>query len=243
MSVMKNALLCAAFLAVAASLAPAAHAQSGLYSYVTVTTDYRYQGISSTDRHGAVQGVVHHFRPDGWYAGVFVSQVDYGYAQSPSYELDFYAGKTLKLDAKSELKLQGLATVFPDNETPGPTFDFVQAGVSLIRKEGRLTLTGLTTFVPQGSFAAGQIWRVEGGADYALGKSITLKALAGHQASERRNDRTYWSFGAELRWKHLIFEARYQDTDLSKRECGFNPDICGGAVTGAVTAVLPLILF
>ena len=240
---MKATALPAVALVAAALLAPAAHAQSGLYSQVTLTSDYRYQGVSSSNKHAAFQGVVHHFRPDGWYAGLFVSEVDYGYPQSPDYELDFYGGRTLKLDAKTDLKLQALATIFPDNKTPGPTFNFIQGGMSLIRKEGPLTLTGLSTYVPEGSYGAGQVWRVEGEAAYALTKSVTLKALAGHQATERRPDRSYWSLGGEVRWRHLVFDVRYQDTDLSRTRCGFNPDICGPALTGAVTAVLPLILF
>lgn len=240
---MKHAALPAAVLLAATLLAPAARAQSGLYSHVTLTSDYRYQGVSSSNRSPVVQGVVHHFRPDGWYAGLFVSQVEYGYDEDPNFELDFYGGKTLKLDRKTELKLQGLATLFPDDRTPGPTLNFVQAGASLIRKEGPLTLTGQATYVPEGSYGAGQIWRAEGAADYAITKSLTLKALAGHQTSERRPDRSYWSLGAEVRWRHLILDVRYQDTDLTRTECGFNPDICGGSVTGTVTAVLPLILF
>lgn len=237
------ALPAAAALLATALLAPAVRAQSGLYSHVTLTSDYRYQGVSSSNGKAALQGVVHHFRPDGWYAGLFVSEVDYGYEQSPDYELDFYGGRTLRLDRKTELKLQGLATIFPDDRTPGPTLGFVQGGVSLIRKEGPLTLTGLTTYVPRGSYGAGQIWRVEGEAAYALDKSVTLRVLAGHQATERRPDRTYWSLGGEVRWRHLILEVRYQDTDLSQARCGFVADICRPAVTGAVTAVLPLILF
>lgn len=238
---MTRALLPAAIFA-AVLLAPTAHAQSGLHSQVTLTTDYRYQGVSSSDRHAAVQGVVHHFRPDGWYAGLFATTVDFNDVGT-SYELDFYGGRTLKLNPKTDLKLQALVTIFPDNRTPGPTYDFVQGGVSLIRREGPLTITALTTYVPEGSYGAGQIWRAEGGADHALGNGFTLKALGGHQVSGRRPDRTYWSVGAEARWRHLILEVRYQDTDLSKARCGFNPDICGPAVTGAVTAVMPLILF
>lgn len=240
---MNNSAHPAAALLAAAFLAPAAHAQSGLYSHVTLTSDYRYQGVSSSDGGVALQGVIHHFRPDGWYAGLFVSQVDYGYAQSPDYELDFYGGRTLKLDKKTDLKLQALVSIFPDNKTPGPTFNFVQGGVSVIRKEGPLTMTGLMTYVPQGSYRAGQVWRTEGEAAYALNKSVTLRALAGHQTTERRPDRSYWSLGGEVRWRHLIFDVRYQDTDLSKPRCGFNADICGPALTGSVTAVLPLILF
>ena len=223
--------------------ARAAGERGGLYSSVTLTSDYRYQGVSSTNRHAALQGVVHYFRPDGWYAGLFASQVDYGYDQSPSYELDFYGGKTLKLNKKTDLKLQGLYTTFPDNKTPGPTFDFIQGGVSIMRKEGPLTLTGLTTFVPAGSYGAGQVWRAEGTADYALTQRVTLKALAGRQWSERRPNRSYWSLGAAATWRFLTFEARYQDTDLSRHACGYNPDTCGPALTASVTAAFPLVLF
>ena len=232
-----------AALLVAALLATAAHAQSGLYSYVSLTSDYRYQGVSSSEGKPAIQGVIHRFRPDGWYAGLFVSQVDYGYAQAPDYELDFYGGRTLKLDKKTDLKLQVLATIFPDNKAPGPTVNCQEGGAPAPRTEGPVTVTGLATYVPQGSFRAGQIWRAEGEVAYALSKSVTLKAPAGHQTTERRPDRSYWSLGGEVRWRHLIFDLRYQDTDLSRARCGFNPDICGPAVTGAVTAALPLILF
>jgi len=245
---MKAAAIPAAALVIAAAQLPAPAAQAepdargGLYSQVTLTSDYRYQGVSSSDRHAAVQVVVHHFRPDGWYAGVFASQVDFN-DFGTSYELDVYGGRTLEVDPKTDLKLQVLASVFPDNRTPGPTYDFVQGGVSVIRREGPLTVTALTTYVPQGSYGAGRVWRAEGEAAYALGKGVALRALAGRQWTERRPDRSYWSLGAEVRWRHLIFEARYQDTDLSKARCGYNPNICGPALTGSVTAVMPLILF
>ena len=237
------ALVAAALLPAPAAAADPPGSRGGLYSAVWLVSDYRYQGISSSDRHPAIQGVVHYFRPDGWYAGLFATQVDYGYGQSPNYELDFYGGRTLKLNSKTDLKLQLLATTFPDNRTPGPTLDFVQGGVSLIRREGPLTVTGLTTYVPAGSYGAGQIWRVEGEAVYALNETFSLKALTGHQTTERRPDRSYWSLGGAAKWRFLALEVRYQDTSLSKARCGFNPDICGPAVTGAVTAEFPLILF
>lgn len=217
--------------------------RGGLYTSLWLTTDYRYQGVSNSNNHPAIQGVVHYFRPDGWYAGLFATQVDFGYAQGPDHELDLYGGRTLKLDKQTDLKLQALATVFPDNKTPGPTLDFVQGGVSVIRKEGPLTLTGLATYVPDGSYTTRQVWRAEVAADYAINKAVTLKTLAGHNWAQNARSRSYWSLGLAARWRWLSFEARYQDTDLSRRQCGFNPDICGAAVTGLVTADFPLILF
>ena len=217
--------------------------RGGLYTSLWLTTDYRYQGVSNSNNHPAIQGVIHYFRPDGWYAGLFTTQVDFGYPQSPDYELDVYGGRTLKLNKKTDLKLQALATVFPDNRTPGPSLDFVQGGASLIRKEGPLTLTGLATYVPDGSYTTRQVWRAELAADYALNKVVTLKTLAGHNWAENGRSRSYWSLGVAAKWRWLSVEARYQDTDLNRRQCGFNPDICGSAVTGLVTADFPLILF
>lgn len=217
--------------------------RGGLYTALWLTTDYRYQGVSNSDNAPAIQGVIHHFRPDGWYAGLFATQVDYGYAQGPDYELDFYAGKTLKLDAKTDLKPQVLVTVFPDNKTPGPTFDFIQGGASLIRREGPWTLTALGTYVPNGSFTTKQVWRAEAAADYALSKAVAVKSLAGHTWAENGRSRSYWSLGVAAKWRWLSLEVRYQDTDLSRRQCGFNDDVCGPAVSGVLTADFPLILF
>ncbi|WP_293901260.1 TorF family putative porin [Phenylobacterium sp.] len=243
---MKHALPAAAALLAAALLpAPPARAageRGGIYSAVTLVSDYRYQGVSNSDQHAAIQANVHYFRPDGWYAGVFATTVDFN-DYGTSYELDIYGGRTLTLDKQTDLKLQVLYTTFPDNRTPGPTYDFIQGGVSLVRKAGPLTLIGQTTVVPEASYGSGKAYRAELGADYVLTPHLTLKALAGRRWIGRGSDRTYWSLGAATMWKHLTFEVRYQDSNLSRARCGYNPDICGPALTAAVTAAFPLILF
>lgn len=243
---MTHAALPAAALLFAASQLPAPAARAsdwgGLYSTVAIASDYRYQGVSNSDRHAAIQANVHNFRPDGWYVGVFASQVDFN-DFGTSYEVDVYGGKNLKLDPKTELKLDVMYTAFPDNETPGPTYNFWQGKVAVTRRQGPLTLVGLTSYVPEGSYGSGEAWRIESEAQYAVSPHLTLKALAGRRWSERNADRTYWSLGAATTWKHLVFEVRYQDTDLSKARCGYNPDICGPALSGAITAIMPLILF
>ncbi len=50
----------------------------GLFPGITLTSDYRYEGVSESSGHPAVQGYVHWYRPDGFYAGVFATQVDFG---------------------------------------------------------------------------------------------------------------------------------------------------------------------
>lgn len=234
-----------ALLAAALLPAPAAHAgDSGrIFSAVMLTSDYRYQGVSSTDNGPAMQGYVYWWRPDNAYAFVFATQVDYGYAQGPSYEIDLAVGRNLDLaDGKTRLTAEAMATVFPDDRTPGPTLNFVQFKAAARRMAGPLTMTATGSFVPNGAYASRRIWRAEGEAHYQLAPGLKLKALAGRNWVQRGQDRAYWSLGAETTWKTLTLEVKYQDTNLSRAQCGFNPDICGPSVAGVVTVALPPIL-
>src|SRR3954467_6874141 len=98
----------------AARAADAPGPWGGLFSAVTLASDYRYQGVSESRGRPVVQGYVHWWRPDGLYAGVFATQVDFGYVGAPTYEIDGYAGKNFRLEGgKTELKLQAMYTSFP----------------------------------------------------------------------------------------------------------------------------------
>ena len=215
-----------------------AHEWGGIFSAVMVASDYRYQGSSSSNLKPVVQGYAHLYRPDGYYAGVFATQVDYGYDNSPSYEVDAYAGKNIRL-GKTELKLEAMYSTFPDNQTWGPTLDFLSLKAAAKRTEGKLSLSGAAVFTPQGPYGAGEGWRAEGEAGYAVNPKLKLKALAGHSWTHRGQDRSYWELGATTSWKNLALEVRYTDNSLSPARCGFNPDICGPAVVGTLTVSLP----
>jgi uncharacterized protein (TIGR02001 family) len=212
----------------------------GLFSAITLTSDYRYQGVTESRGRPVTQGYVHWYRPDGFYAGVFATQVDFGYAGAPTFEIDSYAGKNFNLqNGRTELKIEGMYTSFPDNRTPGPTFDFVQFKVQGRHTAGRWTTIALASFVPEGSYRSGKVWRVEGEADYAVASRITLKALTGYEWGGRGHERTYWSLGAATTWKTLGFELRYVDNDRTRANCGFMPKACDAAVVGTLTVTLP----
>lgn len=215
----------------------------GIFSFIDLTSDYRFQGVSNSDGNGAVQGNLHYWRPDGYYAGVFASQVDFKDPGHTSYELDYYAGKNLKFaGGQTELKLQGMYSAFPDNRTPGPTYDFATAEVAVSHVSGKLTIHALAAFVPEGSYHSGKVWRVEGEADYAVRPNLTLKALLGDQWGGRGHERAYWSLGATTTWKTLAFDLRYVDTDRTRENCGFRPKACDPAIVGTFTVNLPPIL-
>lgn len=229
----------------AARAADGPSAWGGLFAFIDVTSDYRYQGASNTDGQAALQGNVHYWRPDGWYAGLFASQVDFKDPGHTSYELDWYGGKNLEFqDGKTEWKLQALYTAFPDNRTFGPTYDFLTLSSGLKHTTGPLTFGGTFAFVPEGSYRSGKVWRVESSADYTLTPNLTLKAQLGDQWGGRGHTRAYWSLGGAWRWKSLGFELKYVDTDRSRANCNpFLPKTCDPAVVATVTAYLPPWMF
>jgi uncharacterized protein (TIGR02001 family) len=237
----------AALLALILTLPSAAKAgpAGGLFAFVDETSDYRFQGQSNTDGRPAFQANVHYWRPDGWYAGVFASQVDLGDPGHTRAEADWYGGKNLEFDGgKTELKLQMMDSVFIDNRTIGPTFDFLTGEVALKRTwTSKLTTSTLAAFVPQGSYRSGKIWRVQTDASYALTPAVTLNAQVGDQWAGRNHTRAYWGLGAAYRWKSLGFDLRYVDTDRTRANCPFLPKSCDPAVVATVTAYLPGLMF
>jgi uncharacterized protein (TIGR02001 family) len=237
-------LLAILILTAPAARAQDSHAAGGLFAFVDLTSDYRYQGASNTDGNAALQGNLHYWRPDGWYAGLFASQVDFKDPGRTSYELDWYGGKNLEFDGgKTELKLQLMYTAYPDNRTFGPTYDFLTDEVALKHVWGKLSTSTLFAFVPEGSYRSGKVWRTENEADYALAPWLMFKGLAGYQWGGRDHQRVYWSLGAATRWKSLGFDLRYVATDRTEADCPFLPKTCGPAVVATVTAYLAPLMF
>lgn len=236
----RNLALAAVATALAALPASAlAQPDWGVFSGLVLTSDYRFQGVSSSDNHPALQGYVHWQNKAGLFVGAFASQVDYN-DYGTSYEVDVYAGRHFTLaDGRTQITPQLMYSSFPDNETPGPTYDFLQAKLSVERTEGKLNLKATTAFTPQASYGAGQAGLLEGRASYALTDRLKIDAGLGRYWVDKRPDRTFWSLGGSYQWKTVTFDLRYEATDLSRQECGYNPGICGPAVIGKLTVALP----
>lgn len=75
-----------------ASAADAAASPHTLTSNVNLLTDYRFRGIDQTWGKPALQGGADYAHADGWYAGVWGSNVSGSQYAGGSLELDYYAG-------------------------------------------------------------------------------------------------------------------------------------------------------
>jgi len=207
-----------------------------LYPSVVVTSDYRFDGISSSDNHPVLQGSLYWWRPNKTYAGLWASGVDYQDGGT-SYEIDVYAGRHVDLKA-TRITLEAMASVFPDQATPGPTYDFVQAKVKVARPLGRGRLTGSAAFTPNASYTAGRAWRLEAEAAYPLSKTLTLNASIGRRIAERSPDRTFWQVGATATWRQTSLSVRYVGNSLDPDTC-YLPRACKPAVTATLMTNLP----
>jgi uncharacterized protein (TIGR02001 family) len=227
-------------LVLAFSWTTAAFPQSGVISSgVAAVSDYRAQGVSSSDRGPALQGYAQWDGEGGAYAGLFVSTVDFGYPESPDYELNLYAGKTWQVDGgRTELQVEALVATYPDDRTPGPTFTNYEAGVSAKRAFGSMVLTGSAAFVPKGAAGSGRGGRLEVEAAHDPAPGWTLFAKAGASHSARALDYRFWEAGVIRSFETFAIEAKYVDTDLSRARCG-GASICGAALVVGLTLFLP----
>ncbi|MGD2008373.1 MAG: TorF family putative porin [Cellvibrionales bacterium] len=84
----------------AAAVAAPSHA--GEWSAnAAVTNNYIWRGLTQTENNAAVQGGIDYAHESGFYAGTWVSNVNYGPSDVYSYEHDLYAGFAFETGAVS----------------------------------------------------------------------------------------------------------------------------------------------
>lgn len=208
-----------------------------LYSFIRATSDYRVNGVSSSDRQPALQASLYWSAPQRFFAGVWYSSVDFNDPGKTSFELDFYGGRTFRLE-HFDLVAEAFFYMTPDRESAGPTYDYAEGRVRFQDKLGPVTLRSTLGWSPSMSFGAGEAWRFEASSGYALTPWLTFNAVVGRRWLENRVDRSHWEAGFTARWKRLSFDVRYVDTNLSRRQCGY-VDWCNAAVVGTLTFDLP----
>ena len=207
-----------------------------VYSAVSVVSDYRYNGVSESDRHSALQGYLHLARTDGYFAGVFASQVDFNDPHNTNAELDTYVGRNFYF-GNTELKLQAMYSSF-NERVPGPTYDFLQLKVRVAHQLGTVNVAIASAWTPEGSYGAGSTWQLRSEFDYKIFEGIHLSATAGRSVVDHRADRSYWDLGVTASWRSFNVDVRYGDTTSNLRQCGYT-DWCAASFVAKLEAALP----
>lgn len=209
-------------MALANNLAVAQNAWGGLYPSLFLTSDYRFDGVSFTGHAPTAQASIFWARPDNFYAGIWMSGVDFSDLgdETTSYEVDVYGGYNFHV-GKSQLAVELMYSAFPDNQTPGPTYNFYTGKLRSKHSFESFSVDAELSYVPEASYAAGPQWQVKSGTTYRWSDQFSLGGGVGRRWSDNGSYRTFWDVGVTTKWNNVSFDLRYFDTDQSFMECGF----------------------
>lgn len=217
---------------------------------ISLTSDYRFRGITQTDRAPAVQGGIEYGHESGFYAGVWGSSIGF---TDGGIEFDPYMGFGGETAAGVEYDLGAVYFYYPkDGLGAGdPSLDFWEF-------YGSLGLAGATVGViysPDYFAETGRYFYLHGSYDVELPEGFGLSFHLGanmFKNSDNLDDfleiagtgqsagSTYldWSIALTKEAYGLDWSLAYVDTDLSKSECFGGDNGCGATAVLSVTKSL-----
>lgn len=185
----------------------------------TLVSDYRFRGISQSNKRPAIQGTFTVSHESGLYGTVWGSSVD-DYIADNSAELDFVAGYRTTIDGTT---LDAGVTYYYYPNSTFPNSDFAEVYGSVAHTYGPLTGKIAAFYAPKQralSVAGPKEDNLYLSGDLSAGiptTPITLNAHVGH--SFERSYLTFgekytdWSIGASYTWNSLTVGVSYVDTD------------------------------
>ncbi len=151
-----------------AVLLSSAAAQAEVTATVSLTTDYLFDGVSQTQGDPALQGSIDYAHEDGWYAGVWASNVNY--ALSPDYraEVDYYIGYAGEKDGIG-YDISWLRYTYP-GLTDAADVDYNEVRLALSKRNTTLTMWRSGDYANSGTHSF--IWKINH--DIELNKGVTM---------------------------------------------------------------------
>ena len=190
----------------------------------TVVSDYRFRGISQSNKRFAVQGGLTATHSSGLYASVWGSSVDDYIAAGSDAELDLILGYATTV---AGLTVDGgvLYYYYPGAESiiPGYNSDFFEPYLSVKGTVGPATIKVGAAYAPKQSalsIGAGKEDNFYLYSDVSASipeTPVSLTAHVGHSFGPSYltigKEYTDWSVGATYTYKNLTFGVSYVDTD------------------------------
>ena len=235
------ALLCWAMPAAAQDAAPKPVTISGS---VTLATDYRFRGVSQSDKGMAIQGGFTVTHESGAYVGTWGSNLaGWGTFGGANTELDLFGGFKLPLGGGGALDAGVTWYMYPAG---ADKTDFAEPYVKLSTTLGPVSILGGVAYAPEQQ-ALGNwsntpqskigdkednlyLW---GDASTAIpGTPVTLKAHLGYSKGNPglgpngtslapTGEYADWLLGADYVLGPVVLGLAYVDTDISKREAAY----------------------
>jgi uncharacterized protein (TIGR02001 family) len=212
--------------------APASQSPWAFYVDVVGATDYVYRGISQTDNDPTFQ-VSLEADYDIFYAGTFISNVDYG---STDAEIDAIAGVRPSLgDVTFDFAYYHY--FYADDSTP--SYGEIYGDAEYAKDPLKIGIKAY--FAPDYSQSDTQALYVEAYDEYKLPSGFKLSGAAGYQFFDADYGESYltWRAGLSWTWNDTVeIGALYTDTDLSRRDCAnlaTRANNCDARIVGSIT--------
>lgn len=220
----------------------------------TLTSDYRFRGLSQTNKRFAIQGTLGVSHSSGFYVGTWGSSIDDYIASGGDQEIDLYAGYK-KTYGGTTVDSGVLYYYYPGSSSishslGGPTVksDFFEPYINASHSFGPIGVKvgGNFSWKQHGlAYTKDRNGGIYGYAELSAAVPNTGFTVTGHVGhSFLRNYITFgqhytdWSATAAYTWKALTFSAAYVDTnkDLASYPAGggINRNVSKGGVVGAV---------
>ncbi|WP_085809340.1 TorF family putative porin [Sphingomonas sp. TZW2008] len=216
-----------------------------------IASDYRFRGVSQSDKDMAVQGGITVSHASGPYAGAWASNLaGWGTFGGANMELDLIGGYKAQLADNAALDVGLTWYMYPGG---ADKTDFAEPYIKLTGTAGAATLTAGAAYAPEqqaigkwyntGADAATGVYTNPGDKDDNLylwgdgalalaGMPFTAKAHVGHSwgqnglgpnatAVSPTGEYWDWSLGVDATYKNLTFNVSYVDTDISTKEATY----------------------
>lgn len=188
----------------------------------TLVSDYRYRGVSQTDKRPAVQGSLTVAHQSGLYASIWGSSIDDYVANGSDQEIDLSVGFK-KTSGATTFDLGVLYYYYPGSG--GANTDFVEPYVAVSHTFGPVTAKALAAYAPKQNALTVGIGKEDNlylAGDLSAGVPNTPFSVTAHIGRSfgpsyitLGKAHTDWSLGASATWKNLTAGLAYVDTEKS----------------------------
>jgi len=206
--------------------APAGAAELGagfsINGGATVVSDYRFRGISQTDKRLAIQGTISLSHASGFYGTVWGSSIDDYVANGSDAELDLIIGYKKTFGATT---IDGGVLYYYYPGSGGIDSDFAEPYLAISHAFGALTAKGTVAYAPkQNALTTGDgnedNLYVAGDLSFAIPKTpVSLTGHLGHSFGPSYltigDEYTDWSLGASVTRGNFTAGLAYVDTGKS----------------------------
>jgi uncharacterized protein (TIGR02001 family) len=217
----------------------------------TLANDYRFRGISQTDRNIAAQvGIdwAYMFQPEiGIYLGVWGSNVDFDDGDEANVEVDIIGGIKGTVWEKFSYQLGFIEYLYPKARVGGDRYNYFELGGKLGYDFGFLTLTGGVNYSPDFFFSTGDAWwkYAEVSIPITFVKlpfDLAINGHIGHQSIQKNSrfgapDYWEWMIGLAVKIDGFTISASYVDTDIGKSKCFAGTGLQKTCGAGALVSV------